>query len=181
MESLFARASSVDVAEVTLPSRLRIPVRRLTVRFGEASPNRLPEGSLPSTYTDKPLVTFQGAAMFGELAVLRWLEVDGWTGVWLDTFHARRCWRDMPTRADPVALPPAAQALYDAIVAANGGRASGAFDVMAWRGAHTIFVEYEGPADPPNRNTPRWIDAALSVGVSANDLLVVVGEGRNEG
>ena len=178
MQSLFARAISVDVVTCAVPSRRSVPVRRLVVRFGEASPNRLPEGSLPATYTVKPLVTFQGAAMFGELAVLRWLEVDGWSGVWLDTFHARKCWREMPTRAEPVALPPAAQALYDAIVAANGGRASGAFDVMAWRGAQTIFVEYRGPAERPNRNSARWIDAALDAGVSPNDLLIVVAAER---
>lgn len=173
MESLFARASAIDIVDCRLPSGQAIAVRRLTVRFGEASPNRLPEGALPATYTVKPLVTFQGAAMFGELAVLRWLEVDGWEGVWLDTFHARKAWREMPTRGDPVELPPAARVRYDAIVAANGGRASGSFDVMAWRGAHFIFVDYEGPGERPSRNRSRWMDAALRAGVSANDLLIV--------
>jgi hypothetical protein len=176
VQSLFARATSVEVVPFPLPSGGPVPVRRLVVRFGDASPDRLPEGALPATYTAKPLVTFQGAAMFGELAVLRWLEVDGWSGVWLDTVHARRCWREMPTRSDPVMLPAGAQRLYDAIVAENGGRASGAFDVMAWRGAQVIFVEYEGPGDRPNRNAPGWVEAALRAGVSANDLLVVVRE-----
>jgi hypothetical protein len=173
MESLFARALSIELVECRLPSRRAVAVRRLTVRFGDASPDRLPEGSLPATYTVKPLVTFHGAAMFGELAVLRWLEVDGWEGVWLDTFHARKAWREMPTRAAPVELPPVPRARYDAIVAANGGRASGSFDVMAWRGAHIIFVEYEGPDERPSRNRARWIDAALDAGTSANDLLIV--------
>lgn len=173
MESLFARASSVDVVECALPSGRVVPLRRLTIRFGQASPDRLPEGSLPSTYTAKPLVTFHGAAMFGELAVLRWLEVDGWEGVWLDTTHARRCWREMPTRSDPVVLPPAAQRRYDAVVAANGGRASGTFDVMAWRGAQIIFVEYLGAHERMGRNAPRWIESALTAGVSPNDLLLV--------
>jgi hypothetical protein len=175
VESLFERASVIDLTECTLPSGRRVPLRRLTIRFGTASPDRLPEGSLPATYTAKPLVTFNGAAMFGELAVLRWLEVDGWEGVWLDTVHARKAWREMPTRARPIALPPSQQALYDAIVAANGGRASGTFDVMAWRGTQTIFVEYLGPAERVPRSMNRWIDAALSVGVSPNDLLLVVG------
>jgi hypothetical protein len=174
VESLFSRASALDVVQCALPSGERVALRRLTIRFGRASPDRLPEGSLPPTYTVKPLVTFHGAAMFGELAVLRWLEVDGWEGVWLDTFHARRAWREMPSRAVPVALPAPAQALYDAIVDANGGRAGGTFDVMAWRGAHTIFVEYKDPRDRPNRNESRWIAAAISAGVSPNDLLIVV-------
>lgn len=173
MESLFARASAVDVVSCPLPSGVTVPVRRLHMRFGHASPDRLPHGSLPPTYTVKPLVTFRGAAMFGELAVLRWLQLDGWDGVWLDTVHARRCWRDMPTRAEPVILPVPQQRLYDRVVATNGGRASGFFDVMAWRGAHTIFVEYRGPGERANRNVTRWMDAALAAGVSPNDLLIV--------
>lgn len=173
MESLFSRATDVRAEQVLLPSGASVVVRHLCIRLGRASPDRLPEGSLAATYTSKPLVTFHGAAMFGELAVLRWLEVDGWEGAWLDTFHARKAWREMPNKAFPIMLPPTAQALYDRITAANGGRASGAFDVMAWRGEHFIFLEYKGPGDRPNRNASRWIEAALSVGVSPNDLFVV--------
>jgi hypothetical protein len=176
MESLFERASSVEVVECTLPSGHVALIRHLTVRFGEASPNRLKPGALAASYASKPLVTFSGAAMFGELAVLRWLDVDGWDGVWLDTVHDRKNWRHMPTRSSPVMLPPPAQALYNRIVEANGGRASGAFDVMAWRGDHIIFVEYHGPGEKTHRNQRVWIDAALSAGVSANDLLIVAAE-----
>ncbi|MDB4890062.1 MAG: hypothetical protein JWL61_1917 [Gemmatimonadetes bacterium] len=176
MESLFARASSVDVVECTLPSGNVALIRRLTVRFGEASPNRLKPGALPASYVSRPLVTFSGAAMFGELAVLRWLEADGWEGVWLDTAHDRKNWRHMPTRSAPVTLPSPPQSLYDRIIEANGGRASGAFDVMAWRGDHIIFVEYHGPDETTQRNQRAWIDAALVAGVSVNDLLIVAAE-----
>jgi hypothetical protein len=114
--------------------------------------------------------------MFGELALLRWLEVDGWQGAWVDTGHGRKLWHDMPTRGTPVTLPPAQQKLHDQIVAANGGRAGGFFDVMAWRGNHTIFVEYKGAAERAPKNEAAWIVAALRAGVSKNDLLLV----RNE-
>jgi hypothetical protein len=176
MESLFARATEVEAVPCTLPSGRVVRLRRLHIPLGRASPDRLKPGSLAPTYTTKPLVTFNGAAMFGELAVLRWLEVDGWEGVWLDTFHGRKNWRGMPTVSSPVALPPSAHMLYDRIVAENGGRASGAFDVMAWRGGQTVFVEYKGPGDRANRNEVAWIDAALRAGVSENDLLIVCGE-----
>lgn len=159
--------------EWQLPSGASVRIRRLCALFGQASPDRLKSGALPPSYTSKPLVTFNGAAMFGELAVLRWLEVDGWDGVWLDTANGRKAWRDMPTRDAPVALPPDKQALYDRIVAANGGRASGTFDVMAWRGDQTIFVEYEGPGETRHRNAAAWVAAALDAGVSNNDLLIV--------
>lgn len=176
MESLFSRAVHVDIREIVLSRRRTVALRHLTVRFGRASPDRLKEGALPRTYTVKPLVTFNGDAMFGELALLRWLEVDGWTGVWLDTVHGRKMWREMPTQAIPVALPAAAQSLYKRIVAANGGRASGTFDVMAWRGTHTIFIDYVAPGETPSRSRNSWIDAALAAGVSPNDLLVVLAE-----
>ena len=173
MQSLFSRATSVDVVECVLRAHTRILVRRLRVRFGQASPDRLRPGTLPASYTDKPLVTFNGAAMFGELAVAHWLAVDGWNAVWLDTVHDRKVWRDMPTRSDPVLLPPEAQAVYDRIVANNRGRASGTFDVMAWRGGQTIFVEYEEPGETFTRSNRAWMEAALQSGVSPNDLLIV--------
>jgi len=173
VQSLFARTSSVDVFSCRLPSGREVKLRRLHVRFGRASPEHLKPGTLQATYTSKPLVTFDGAPFFGELAVLRWLERDGWDGVWVDTFHGRKFWRDMPQRSAPVALPADARALYDRIVAANGGKASGFFDVMAWRDGQTIFVEYKGEGDRSNRNESRWIDAALEAGVSEHDLLVV--------
>jgi len=176
MESLFARATRVDVISYPLPSGDVIQVRRLCVHFGRATPGYLKSGTLLPTYTNKALVSFHGDAMFGELALLRWLEVDGWQGVWVDTGHGRKLWREMPTRATPVTLPPAQQTLHDQIVAANGGRAGGFFDIMAWRGNHTIFVEYKGADERAPKNEAAWIAAALRAGVSKNDLLLV----RNE-
>jgi hypothetical protein len=176
VESLFARATRVEVVEPVLPSGRVVRLRRLCVRFGTASPDRLKPGALPATYVAKPLVTFNGAAMFGELAVLRWLETDGWEGAWLDTAHGRKVWRHMPTRSAPIALPTSPRALCERIIALNAGRASGTFDVIAWRGDHTIFVEYQGPGDRASKSQGAWIDAALAAGVSPNDLLFVVAE-----
>lgn len=173
MESLFARASEIGVTDCTLPSGQVVTLRRIVVRFGKASPEYLPHGALPDSYVAKPLVTFSGAAMFGELAVVRWLEVDGWHAVWLDTVHGRKVWREMPTRSSPVVLLPAERATYDRIVAANGGRASGTFDVMAWKDGHVVFLEYQGAADRVSKTTSAWIEAALSAGVSQNDLFIV--------
>jgi hypothetical protein len=173
VQSLFSRATAIELTECRLPSGRVASLRRLEMRFGNASPDRLREGRLLPTYTAKPLVTFDGAAMFGELAVLRWLEVDGWEGAWLDTFHGRKAWRGMPTTSSPVALPAHAQHLYERIIAENGGRASGTFDIMAWRNGQTIFIEYKGPGDDTKKHESAWVDAALKAGVSENDLLIV--------
>jgi hypothetical protein len=176
VESLFARATRVEVVESLLPSGRVVMLRSLLVRFGTASPDRLKKGALPATYIAKPLVTFNGAAMFGELAVLRWLETDGWEGAWLDTAHGRKVWRHMPTRSAPVVLPPGPRALHERIITLNAGRASGTFDLIAWRGDQTIFVEYKGPGDRSSKSQAAWIEAALAAGVSPNDLLFVVAE-----
>jgi hypothetical protein len=173
LESLFAHAVAVEPYTCQLPSGKEVTLRRLHVRFGRASPEYLKPATLARTYTSKPLVTFNGDAMFGELAIVRWLEVDGWEAVWLDTFHARKVWRAMPTKSAPIRLPPSQQALYDRLVEANGGKASGSFDVMAWRNGQHIFIEYKGPRDRPNRNESRWIEAALTVGISTHDLFIV--------
>jgi len=65
-------------------------LRRLIVRFRRASSDTPRDRVFRSTYVAKPLVTFDGAAMFFELAVLRGLEVDGCDGVSLDSFLGRK-------------------------------------------------------------------------------------------
>ncbi len=172
MHSLVDRGE-ISICELALPDGQRIPVRVLQVRFGRATPDRLREGTLAPSYTAKPLVSVAGDAMFGELAVVRWLERDGWRAVWVDTAHGRNFWVEMPQRGAPVALPPEARQRYDAIVAANDGRASGFFDVMAWRDGQFVFVEYLGPGERLPRSAARWVAAAIAAGVSPHDLWIV--------
>lgn len=177
MESLVSLAPSIDQQTVTLPDGSAVSIRTLRITFSRATPNRLPEGTLPRTYTSKPLVSVNGAAMFGELAIVRWLEKDGWDAVWMDTVHGAKFWKAMPHKSLPVALPPAARALYDAIKAANGGKASGAFDVMAWRNGDFAFLAYKGEGERSTRNESRWIAAALAAGVLPTQLWFVLHPG----
>ena len=174
MESLVALASQTDLRPVPLPSGREAKIRALCVQFARATPDRLKPGLLAPTYTSKPLVSVDGDAMFGELAIVRWLEKHGWEGVWVDTFHGQKFWRVMPHKSSPVVLPPPVQARYDAVKAANGGRASGFFDVMAWRGEQIIHLEYKGSGDLSNRNEAAWIEAALAAGVPEFDLWFVL-------
>jgi len=174
VESLVSLAPSIHQQSVPLPDGGTVSIRTLRISFSRATPNRLPEGTLPRTYTSKPLVSANGAAMFGELAIVRWLEKDGWDAVWMDTFHGAKFWKAMPHKSQPVALPPAARALYDAIRTANGGKASGTFDVMAWRNGEFAFLEYKGEGDRSNRKEARWIAAALAAGVLPTQLWFVL-------
>ena len=174
MESLASLAPSIEQTPVTLPDGRTISIRALRITFSRATPNRLPDGTLPPAYTSKPLVSVNGAAMFGELAIVRWLEKDGWDAVWIDTIHGTKFWRAMPHKSSPVGLPPAARMLYDAIRNANDGKSSGAFDVMAWRNGDFAFLDYKSEDDAPNRNKARWIAAALVAGVLPTQLWFVM-------
>jgi hypothetical protein len=173
MESLIGLAPAIELLEVVLPMRA-VQLRALRIAFSRATPNRLREGTLAATYTSKPLVSVDGAAMFGELAILRWLEKDGWEGVWVDSFHGGRLWRAMPHRSSPVRLPWEAGEVYTAIKQANGGKASGAFDVMAWRQGQFTFVEYKAEGDRFSRSEAGWIEAALAAGIVAAQLWLVL-------
>lgn len=174
MESLVTRAQGIELRGVALPNGAKATIQTLRVAFAGATPARLAEGILPRTYTAKPLVSVDGDAMFGELAILRWLEKDGWSGAWVDTFHGGKFWNAMPHKSAPIALPLQAQNLYDEIKRSNGGKGSGAFDVMAWRRDQFVFLEYKGAGDNSNTNEARWIEAALAAGVAPGQLWFVV-------
>lgn len=116
--------------------------------------------------------------MFGELAVVRHLEADGWNAVWVDSYHGhgkRLCWRNMPDRAAPYdfsnALPAAEH--YQQITEQNAG-VGGWFDVLAWRGAEYLHLEYKGEGDKPNKNESRWIMSALQCNVPVTALRFVL-------
>jgi hypothetical protein len=177
MKTLKSLACEAVTFEERKAARGPIQIALLKIHFPPATPRYLPESDLSQTYRTKPLVTFGGERLFGELAVLRALQRDGWDGVWVDTFHGRGrrkvLWSGMPPEGRAT-LPTAARVRYDAIVAANGGKSSGFFDVFAWRGGDFVFVEYKGPGDRPNRNEVRWIEAALRSGVRPEQLYFVV-------
>lgn len=174
MESLVSLATSIEVQPVALPGGGEAAVRAMAVRFSRATPDRLKPGTLADIYVSKELVSVDGDAMFGELAIVRWLEKDGWEAFWVDTHHRQQFWRVMPHRGRPVMLPELLRARYDAIVAANGGRPRGFFDVIAARGDQIIHLEYKVGGDSSSRAEAGWIESALRAGVSEHDLWFVV-------
>ena len=174
------RVFSRDPGYVTraLPNGDRIQIERWMLRFPQATPDRLIDSGLSKTYTVKPLLAPYGEGLFGELAILRCLELNGWSGAWADTFHGRELfWRDLPFPGNRVDLSSAQHALdlYRRIVAAKG-TAAGFFDVFAWKDSDYLFIEYKGEGDKPNANETLWIGAALSEGIDAGQLLFAVGQ-----
>lgn len=133
---------------------------------------------LPRTYTIKPLVVVDNEIIFGELALLRYLQKDGWDGVWVDAFHSRgnnkKFWSSLSDRGQ-ASLPTHAQELFNKILSKNDGKISGFFDVFVWKdgGSDYLFVEYKGKGDHPNKNELQWIEAAISVGIKPEQLVIV--------
>jgi hypothetical protein len=175
IETLVSLSSSETVRSVPLADGAVAQIRTLTVRFPLAAPAKLPNGSLKSTYTSKPLVmSMTGEPVFGEFAILTALRKDGWEGVWVDTFHGGKFWNQMPHISQPVSLPAVAAAQYREIVTANNGKRSGFFDVFAWQRDEFIFIEYKGPGDSANKNEATWIAAARRAGIIDAQLLFIV-------
>jgi hypothetical protein len=124
-------------------------------------------------------VNVGGGPVFGEIAIAEALQQDGWLAVWADGFHSKY-WSAMPGASDPVELLPwNLMELLTRIASRKRGK-GGCFDVIAWKPKRTIFVEYKGPRDRPNKNESQWIKAALREGVSARDLFFV-GAGARRG
>jgi hypothetical protein len=115
-----------------------------------------------------------GEPLFGELAILRWLQKDGWDGVRVDTFHGEKLfWKGLPDRTTPCLLPAKAEKLFDRIVSINGTQA-GFFDVFAWRGHEFLFVEYKGEGDSVKQRQCSWVRSAIKAGVTSSSLLFVI-------
>ena len=175
MQSLFELATATLI-ENRRVGDVDIKIPALQIRFLQAE-SCVAASDLAKTYSIKPLVTVDDEALFGELAILRYLQKDGWDGVWVDTFHSRGkkkvVWSAMPPEGAGT-MSKGAEELFDQIVEKNGGKSSGFFDVFAWRGTEYVFIEYKGRGDSPNKNESRWIGAALAAGVEPEQLFFVV-------
>lgn len=133
-----------------------------------------------SAYLSKSAVSIdRGAILFGELAILRYLERDQWKGVWVDVLHSHGnkdvLWSGMPPVGIAPHLPPKVLAKFKAIKEKNGGTLLGFFDVFAWKGDGDdyLFVEYKGKGEAPDENEADWISAAISEGVKPEQLFIV--------
>src|SRR2546429_443447 len=165
VDSLRRLAHGTTTKRRVLPSGRTVSIPALVIHFPPHDPDRLPPGTpyyqragtqLPGSYLTKPLVVVDSQPLFGELAIARCLERDGWEAVWLDSYHSKKerlFWRDLPDRSLPFDLSrvQVAHEAYERIFIVNGG-VGGFFDVLAWKGSEVVFIEYKGARDGPNGN-----------------------------
>ena len=162
-----------------------IQIEGLKIHFSCASLQQIKKSHLLETMSDsylsKNVVSIDQATLFGELAILRYLEKDGWKGVWVDSNHSSKgkdvLWSGMPPKGLAPPLPPIVAEKFQAIKEQNGGKLAGFFDIFAWKGDGNdyLFIEYRGKDDDnsPNVNELNWINAALAAGVRPDQLCIV--------
>jgi protein-S-isoprenylcysteine O-methyltransferase Ste14 len=157
--------SRVPPVELTLPSGKSVAIPRCSYLFSEWR-----GAPILDTYGGKALLNSDGKPVFAELAILGVLERAGWDGVWVDTYR-RKFRRSMPPESSK--LPPHALELYERICRANGGKASGCFDVFAWKDGEYVFVESKRKSkDSIQRTQKAWVEAALATGIELGSLLI---------
>jgi hypothetical protein len=137
--------------------------------------------SLQHDFGNKPLVELDGTGMFAELAIQRMAEAAGWSAVWVCTYGAKgqeprylTNWSDAPLDHQ-VGMPLDAcrYELLAKIVMENHGAYSGCWDVLAWKGERTLFIEAKHDKVDHIRTTQlQWQWAALRAGLPPESFVV---------
>jgi hypothetical protein len=124
------------------------------------------------------MVEIDGEHLFAELAVLRLLEKDGWSGRWVNTYGGGgevwkylTEWQDVP-RADqrtrPIQDDEPRQLLAKVAGFNRPRRYKGCWDVFAWRGSDVAFLECKRTApkykDLISKEKEEWVRSSLYIG-----------------
>lgn len=124
------------------------------------------------------MVEMDGEHLFAELAVLRLLEKEGWSGRWVNTYSGKgevwkflTEWRDVlrdEQKNRPIEEAEPRQLL--ARIAGLNGRAryKGCWDTFAWRGSEFVFIQSKRSApkasDTVKTEQENWLRSALYLG-----------------
>jgi hypothetical protein len=201
----------VNTAAPAWLSALRPFVEQDDLRVGLKTPITMPSGQMihdvPGVYMRFPrwtgpafvddfgkktagLVDLAGEHVFAELAVLRLLENEGWSGRWVNTYSGRgevwkylTEWRDVPRqeqRNRPLEDAEPRQLLARIAGLNKPARYAGCWDTFAWRGSNVVFLECKRTTpkykDVVKKEQEDWLRSALYMGnarVSLNSFCFV--------
>ena len=124
------------------------------------------------------MIELDGEHLFVELAVLRLLEKDGWSGRWVNTYGGGgevwkylTEWKDVPRaeqRNRPIEDSEPRQLLARIAGFNKPRRYRGCWDTYAWRDAEFVFVECKRAAsrdkDDISKEQEEWLRSALYIG-----------------
>ncbi len=157
--------------------------RELTVPKVELRLCQWAGAPISNTFGNKPLIDFGGRPVFAELCVYELVRLSGWQARWVETYGAGamnpkhlRAWADAGLAGqqhDPIS-DPTIQELLAGIAKANGNSYAGCWDVVCWNGESVVFAELKRHKKDRIRPTqPRWLEAALQVGLEPENFLLV--------
>lgn len=143
------------------------------MRLSEMAKMKMHLGKRP-----KPFVSYNGHAMFAELAILKILRKRGWNGVWVSSWGGISFWCDMNKKVDLEKTYPNMYRLFTAISFVKGGARGGCWDVFAWRGKkrkRILFIESKrgGGKDSIRPSQVEWLKATLKLGRILSDRFVI--------
>jgi len=181
-EALPAALTLTGAAPVRLPSGRVVSIPRATVHF---SPWR---GAITiDTWGGKPVLDVHGEQTFAEVALVRLFQASGWEARWLETYNAPPQWplvldRWAPTGIKAREVVPIGNARVENVLrhvmAHNGGRCRGCWDVLTWRGAALVWAEAKRARhDRLSDTQTQWLDAALQAGLVVESFLIVEWQG----
>jgi hypothetical protein len=171
-----------DDLRVELKTPITLPTGR-TINDVPALFLRFPRWTGPQFVDDfgkqsAGMVELDGEHLFAELAVLRLLEKEGWSGRWVNTYSGRgevwkflTEWRDVlrdEQKNRPIEEAEPRQLL--ARIAGLNGRARyrGCWDTFAWRGQDFVFLQCKRTAPKANDTVKAeqesWLRSALYLG-----------------
>jgi hypothetical protein len=163
----------VDGLNVTIPS-VSLSFRRWTGK------------TLHNTLGGKPVVEYDGKPMFAELAIVSMCISGGWSARWVETYASRGGqprylteWADKPLNQQQVRPVDSSyhQDLQDRMTRTNHDSCSGCWDVLAWKGHHTLFMESKHyRKDRIRKSQVSWLSSGLSVGLMPVNFLIVLWE-----
>jgi hypothetical protein len=177
----YARSETLGERRKT-PKGRSVSLHELNVRFPDGDERMVRDiETLEHKYGEKGIVNVLNEHVYGEIAILKCLQKDGWEGVWVANFGGILFWDDMPLGKDQeltgdvkfVDLPEPLRKKYTEIQEPRGSRKGGFFDVFAHRDNDFVFMEYKVLDEDPNKNEPSFIDAALDSGLDIHQLIRV--------
>lgn len=129
--------------------------------------------SVEDDYGGKQVVEFNDEPLFVELAVLRMLEREGFSGVWIDSFG--KCFRKEmpPSKTQYPALVSTASDIFN-IINEKMLKGGGCWDVLAWKEKDVLFAECKrNKKDSIRESQIIWLEKCLSLGLKPKNFLLV--------
>ena len=120
-----------------------------------------------------------GEHLFGEIAILRLLEMDGWSGRWVNNYGGSKfltSWDPDGPNKDQTHVPieeQEARELLARVFCKNGQKYGGCWDIFAWKDRQYLFAEAKAQrkerasspryGDLPTENQGKWLKTALDL------------------